>query len=238
MRLPTRMAPHRSFDQTPVRSVREDWRADLPETRQHAFAAAVRPLETSFGMLSVAVDEAFGLRRRGTLVQAREQVGVTVELARRSAEQLLRFLRALRTLARRTRHYPSVVPLDPENFRWPTLRRLAAWEGLVESLLPTSGLRFRSKLAVLGHLIEYATAEFRHAAREISEGSSVHPESHWEALDALHYDLNSCLGEILVVTKSLLRSLPDHQLAEFRRVLEGAAVSAPGPDARLSHSSI
>jgi hypothetical protein len=226
-----------SAHQTPGRSVRDDWRSGLPEPRQRLFAAVLGPLEAGYTMLSVAVDEAFGLRRNGTLVQAREQVGISVELARRLALQLHRVIGALSLLTRRSRFSPAVAPLHPEHFHWPTLRRAAAWESLLESLVPTAGLRFRLKAAILGHLVERAAADFRHAAREISEGSSVHPESHWEALEALHHDLSTCLGETLILTKSLLLGLPESRLEDFHRLLEGALLPVAGTDARLSHSS-
>jgi hypothetical protein len=53
----------------------------------------------------------------------------------------------------------------------------------------------------------------------------VHPESHWEALDSLHYDLNTCLRETIVVLKSFLLGLSPEELDAFCRRL-GCAVAA------------
>ena len=101
-------------------------------------------------------------------------------------------------------------------------------------MLPTRSLRFRRKLNVLLRSVNHLAGEFHHAAREISEGSSVHPESHWEALDWLHYDLNTCLRESIVVLKSFLLGLSPTELDAFCRRLGGTPVSSPGEGAGIS----
>ena len=43
----------------------------------------------------------------------------------------------------------------------------------------------------------------------------MRPESHWASLDALHFDLNTCLRETIVVLKSFLCHLPAEQAEQF-----------------------
>ncbi|HEV2388827.1 MAG TPA: hypothetical protein VGS20_16410 [Candidatus Acidoferrales bacterium] len=219
---------------TADRTVREEWLAGLPEDKQRAFRGVVAQLEAGYAMFSVAVNEAFSLRRSGSLVRAREQVATAAAVMSRFAEQLDLLLGAIVLQARECRHYPRVSPLNPSFFRWPVVRRRATWEGALDFVLATRSLRFQRKLRALVRSTRHLGSEFRHAAREISEGSTVHPESHWEALDSLHYDLNTCLREAIVVLKSFLLGLSPEQLEAFRRRLEEAALVAPGEGAGFS----
>jgi hypothetical protein len=226
-----------SPDPAPDRSVREEWLAGLPEDKQRAFQSVVTQLEAGYAMFSIAVNEAVTLRRSGSLVRAREQVATTASVMHRFSEQLEHLIGAIRQQSRESAHFPRVAPLNPAFFRWPVVRRLAAWESALDMVLPSRSLRFRRKLRALSRLVEHLAGEFRHAAREISEGSSVHPESHWEALDSIHYDLNTCLRETIVVLKSFLLGLTPPGLEAFRRRLEGAALASPGQGAGFSHIS-
>lgn len=224
-------------DSAADRTVREEWLAGLPEDKQRAFRGVVAQLESGYAMFSVAVNEAFSLRRSGSLVRAREQVGTAAGVMDRFIEQLDHLLDAIFQQARESRHYPRVSPLNPSFFRWPVVRRQASWEGALDLILATRSLRFHRKLRALTRSTAHLAGEFRHAAREISEGSSVHPESHWEALDSLHYDLNTCLRETIVVLKSFLLGLSPEQHEAFRRRLEGAALVTPGEGAGFSRIS-
>lgn len=114
---------------TADRSVREEWLAGLPEDKQRAFQSVVGQLEAGYAMFSVAVNEAFSLRRAGSLVRAREQVGTAAGVMSRFAEQLKHLLDAMMEQARESGHYPRVTPLNPAFFRWPIARRLASWKG-------------------------------------------------------------------------------------------------------------
>ena len=215
-----------SSEPTADRSVREEWLAGLPDAKQRAFQKAVTPLEAGYAMFSIAVNESFALRRSGSLVRAREQVGTTAGVMHRFTDQLSHLLDVTIQQARESSHAPRVAPLNPAFFRWPISRRLASWESAIDLVLPTRGLRFRRKLNALLRSVNHLAGEFHYAAREISEGSSVHPESHWEALDSLHYDLNTCLRETIVVLKSFLLGLSSDELDAFCRRL-GCPVAAP-----------
>ena len=65
-------------------------------------------------------------------------------------------------------------------------------------------------------MVEELTVEFRSTAEDLAEGTSIRPSMHWEALDNLHYDLNTCLRETIVLLKSFLRALPASELDAFR----------------------
>lgn len=217
--------------------MREEWLAGLPEDKQRAFAAAVGPMESGYAMFSIAVSESFSLRRSGSLVRAREQVSTTAGLMHRFTDQLSHLLEAIIVQARESAHTPRVAPLNPAFFRWPIARRQASWESAIDLLLPTRGLRFRRKLNVLLRSVNHLAGEFHHAAREISEGASVHPESHWEALDSLHYDMNTCFREAVVVLKSFLLGLSPEELNAFCHRLEGDGLPTAGPGTGFSRIS-
>lgn len=219
------------------RSIREEWLAGLPEDKQRAFQTVVTRVEASYAMFSIAVNESFSLRRSGALIRAREQVGTTASVMHRFTDQLSHLLETLLEQARQYNHWPRVSPLNPAFFRWPIVRRLASWEGALDLVVPTRSLRFRRKLSVLLRTVNHLSGEFHHAAREISEGSSVHPESHWEALDALHYDLNTCLRETIVVLKSFLLGLSPAEVDAFCGQLEGKNTTGTGDGADISHRS-
>jgi len=71
-----------------ARSVSEDWRAALPAEKDRLFEAVVAELETSYGMLSVALNEALHLRAQGALGPVSAQVGISADLFRRLAARL------------------------------------------------------------------------------------------------------------------------------------------------------
>jgi hypothetical protein len=221
----------------PERSVREEWLTGLPEDKQRAFQRVVTQIEAGYAMFSIAVNESFTLRRSGVLVRAREQVGTTASVMHRFSDQLSHLIQTMVEQARQSSHWPRVAPLNPSFFRWPIVRRLASWEGALDMVVPTGRLRFRRKLSVLLRSVNHLAEEFHHAAREISEGSSVHPESHWEALDALHYDLNTCLRETIVVFKAFLMGMSPEELDAFCSRLEAKTVAKPDNGAGFSHIS-
>jgi len=41
-------------------------------------------------------------------------------------------------------------------------------------------------------------------------------QAEWQAVDAAHYDLNTCLRESIVLLKSFLMALPDDELEPFQ----------------------
>jgi hypothetical protein len=170
----------------------------------------------------VTLNEALALRASGSLVGARECAGVAAELLNRLAGRLRGTLRALEEQARHLSSLPEVLSLDAANFRGVHSRRQADWNRLLHRVLLNSRSRFFHKVSVLDDLVEMLAREFQEAATEIAEGSSVRPDAQWAALDSLHYDLNTCQQETIVVLKSFLLSLPAEQVEGFSRRLAEA----------------
>lgn len=205
----------------PQRAVREQWCAQLPEAQRRLFDSLVNELEASYNMLSISLDEAFAQRSRGRLVRAREGAAVAAELFDRLSLGLLAALGAVGEQSQQAGRLPDVTPLNPEFFRCDWAQRAAAWNHLVHLVLRGARSRFQHKLRVLDGTVENLAGEFREAAQEISEGASVRPAIHWQSLDSMHYDVNTCLRETIVLLKSFLHLLPADHLDAFARCLAG-----------------
>ena len=219
-------------------SVRDDWLARLPEQKRRLFDAVVAELEAAYAMLSVALNEALALRSTGALVRARQQAAVTPDLFDRLAARTLAALTALENHARHFGTLPAVSALNPSFFRGETAQRSAAWNNLLHRILLGSRARFFHKLRSLSDMVEELAQAFREASEEIAEGACVHPRSRWEELECLHYDLNTCLRETMVMLKSFLRVLPAEELEAFQRKLEALTLLAPQRTrARFSRAS-
>ncbi len=211
------------------RSVRQDWLAGLPEERHRAFDAAVGGLESLYAMTSVALDEAFSARERGALVLAREQVAISAELTNRLSIQLSEALRVLAEYGRKARKYPQVAPLNSDFFRGTTAQHIAAMQEVMHRLMPTRRVRFTHKLEALAQAVQEVSKEYRGVAEEIAGGASTDPAGHWEALDSLHYDLNTCLRETIVILKSFLLALSSGQFDAFQERLTALVPSGVNP---------
>lgn len=209
------------------RSVRKDWQAWLPAEKDRLFYATLVELETSYTMLSIALDEAFSLRDQGTLIHARDQVGVSADLFHRLAMSLLTALRALEEHGRHFGTLPSVGSLNPDFFRGDTAQRIARKNSLMSKVLFPIRAKFFHKLRDLGEAIEELDGEFRSASDEIATGASVYPAAHWQALEILHYDLNTCLRETTVLLKSFLCALPNEEVQPFRQKLQASSQLSP-----------
>jgi hypothetical protein len=207
--------------------VLEDWRAWLPGEKRRLFDATLAELETSHAMLSIALDEAFGLRDQSRLAPAREQAGISVDLFHRLATRLLTLLRALEEHGRHFGTLPNLVPLNPEYFRGETAQRIARKNNLLSRVLLSMRSRFFHKLRDLAAICEELVAEFREAAEEVAEGSSVHPVAHWMALDELHYDLTTCLHETTILLKSFLHALPNEEVQPFMQRVQVSSTLPP-----------
>lgn len=199
--------------------MRERWGVCLPQEKKRLFDSVVESLEVSYTMGSVALEQALALRGQGALIHARGAAAVAADLLERLAEELLAALGALAQHGRHLGHLPGVLPLNADFFRGELARRIAGWDSLMHHVLLSTRSRFFHKVRALDDAVESLAREFRWTADEIAEGTSVRPESHWASLDALHYDLNTCLRETIVVLKSFLCDLPAEQVERFDRQL-------------------
>ena len=201
------------------KSVKDDWRAWLPEDKGQVFHCLVRQLESSYAMLSVSLDEALELRHLGQSSKSLLDIGISSGLCQLLTQPLSGLLRALSEHAKHYGTVPNAAPLDPANFQGQRCQRSARMSSLLNHVLLSSRLQFLSKVTTLEEMVEDLDKDFRHAADDLAEGVSLNPAKMWADVDTDHYDLNTCLRESIVVFKSFLIALPDGQLGAFQNTV-------------------
>jgi hypothetical protein len=197
-------------------TVKDDWRAWLSEEKDLAFRSYVRQLEISYNMLSVSLDEALALRQGGRLAKASLAVCVTPDLCNRFAHPLVALLWSLSEHAKHYGTVPNAAPLDPSNFQGARGQRAALLNSLLCRVLLSERAQFLYKISTLGEMVDDLNHDFCAAATDIANGASPDYDAEWQAVDAAHYDLNTCLREAIVLLKSFLMALPDDQLPAFQ----------------------
>jgi len=200
--------------------VHEDWAAWLPREKTHLFETVVQSWESSYAMLSVALDESLSLRARGELVYSRQQISITADLLRRLAASLISCCIAVDLRAKQIAQLPAVEPLKMEFFRGSTAQSAASWNGIIHHVLFGDRSRFFHKLRILSDTLGRLDREFGDAAAEICAGPSIRAKVSMGTLDCLHYDFSTCLRETEVVLKSFLCVLPEDQLDAFSADLQ------------------
>jgi hypothetical protein len=208
-------------------TVQDDWRARLPEEKLEIFAALAHKLESTYGMLSVPLDEALALRREGRLMKCCQAVNVTPGLCARLTEALASLIRVLSQHAKHYGTVPNAAPLDPQNFQTVRGQRSARMSALLSKVLLSQRTQFLHKLGTLQEMVEDLGKEYCERARELGTGFSGDPVLLWTTIDAAHYDLNTCLRETIVLLKSFMHALPDDQLAGFQKAVMSAWQAAP-----------
>jgi hypothetical protein len=125
-------------------------------------------------------------------------------------------------LSEHAKHYgtiPNAAPLDPANFQGQRGQRSARMSSLLNHVLLSQRLQFLHKVSTLEEMVEDLGKEFRLAADDLAEGTSLNPKKVWSAVDTEHYDLNACLRAAMVVFKSFLIALPESQLGAFQNAV-------------------
>ena len=208
-------------DRTPTRgkSVKDDWRAWLPEAKAQVFDIQLHRLESGYGMLSVTLNEAIELRQLGQPGKSMQAVGITSGLCKLLTQALGGLLRAV---SEHSKHYgtiPNAAPFDPGNFHGHRSQRSARMSNLLNRVLLSQRLQFLHKVSTLEEMVEDLGKDSRHAADDLAEGYSLNPKKMWAEVDADHYDLNTCLREAIVAFKSFLMALPESQLGAFQNTV-------------------
>jgi hypothetical protein len=209
-------------------SVQQDWRAWLPEDKAIVFRQYEKNLETLYIMFSVALNEALEMKRAGCLPKARQMLGMTAELCTLLTAPLAGMLRALYDHAKHYGMVPSAAPLDAANFRGSKGQHSARMSGLLNRVLFSQRVQFLHKVSTVLEIVENSDTDFRTVALELVDGLSTDPESAWAEVVADHYDINTCLREMLILLKSFLVALPASQLSAFQRAV-GELSEAPNP---------
>ena len=216
-------------------SVKDDWRAHLPEQKSKIFSVYVHDLEATYGMLSVSLNEALELLRQGELGKSCQAVNVTPPLCARLASPLMSLLRVL---AQHAKHYgtvPSVAPLNTENYQSAKGQRAARINGVLSKVLLPQRIQFLHKLATLLEMVEDLGKEFCAGAQDLAAGLSTDPLALWKVVDAAHYDLNTCLRETIIMLKSFLHALPDEELASFQKAVGAAGTAVARESGTTAH---
>jgi hypothetical protein len=203
-------------------SVKDDWRAYLPVEKSRAFCAYVHELESSYGMLSVSLNEALELRQNAQLHKSCQAVNFTPQLCSRLTTYLASLIRVLGQHAKHYGTVPNTAPLDAENFVSARSQRSARMSGLLSKVLLSQRTQFLHKLGTLQEMVEELGKDYCDNAEELGAGTGTNPTALWQIIDAAHYDLNTCLRETIVLLKSFLRALPDDQLGGFEKAVAGA----------------
>jgi hypothetical protein len=206
---PLRRLPARSA------SVKDDWCAWLPEKKSKIFSGYQHQLEAAYVMLSVSLNEALELRQGGRSPKASQVVCVVPSLCIRLTNPLIGLLRGLAEHAKHHGLVPNAAPLDPANFRGSRAQRAARMSGLLGRVLLSRRAHYLQKLSTLHELVEDLSREIHEDVEDILEGTAHSPEAQWQAMDANHFDLNTCFREAIVLLKSFLLVLPDDQLDLF-----------------------
>jgi hypothetical protein len=214
-------------------SVEQDWRAWLPEDQAVVFHKNVQKLESNYAMLSISLNEAIELRQERHLGKCLQAVQVSASLCPLLTDLLGGLLRALYEHAKHYGTIPNAAPLNPANFQGQKSQKSARMNSLLNHVLLSHRLQFLHKLNTLGEMVEDLGKDYRVSAAELSEGTCADPRRMWAAVDADHYDLNTCLREAIVLLKSFLLVLPADQLGPFEQtILEQSQLPPVGAQAR------
>jgi hypothetical protein len=221
-------------------SVKDDWRTRLPEEKSKVFSTYVHDLEATYGMLSVALNEALELQRQGQLAKSCQTVNVTPPLCARLSGALVSMLRVLGHHAKHYGTIPNVAPLNPDNFQNVKDQRAARMSAVLSKVLLPQRTQFLHKLGILQEIVEDLGKEFCLNAHDLSAGLATDPVTLWKIVDGAHYDLNTCLRETIIMLKSFLHVLPDDELPGFEKSVKAAWTAAtreprPTPHQVLHH---
>lgn len=211
-------------DKPPVtrrRSVKEDWISWLPPKKLKMFQALIVPCETAYNILSITLNEAISLQGQGSLVRANLMLLNSQHLLDRMTAPLLALIAGMNCHGRHFGTLSSVAALNPEFYRSDTGQRAASWNALLSHVLLNDRSRLFHKLCALSNIVEELAGEYHESAGRIVEAPLIKAEESWQNVEILHYDLNTCLREAIVVLKSFLCAMPETELGaleiEFAR---------------------
>jgi hypothetical protein len=192
----------------------------LPKAKADLFVFTQQDLEVSYVSLSVSLNDAFTLCNERAFWLASEQAGMFADLFDRLAAALRGVLRALYEHGNSFGTTPNFAPLRADCFRSARAQQIARTNSMFSFLILRSRNRFFRKLAA----VEQIVADLRHEGRNLVAGIAVMRDPHimaeWRRLEILHYDLNTCLRETVVMLKSFFCVLPPEELPDFRAQLQ------------------
>ncbi len=203
----------------PHRTVLQDWIGALPPRQMQTFATLRQRWNSAYAMGSVALEGAFELRVNGNDRCAAQQATIAGELLERLADDLIQGCKIMEDEARHFADIPAVEPLDPSNFRTPSILWAVSVSRILHQVAFGARNRFFHKVRTLERTVEALDNEFSRTLEVVVERERSSTGDVWDALERLHDDLNTCLRESEVVLKSFLRALsPDIALPVLARL--------------------
>ena len=200
--------------------VHADWFGWISEAKRQTFDMYAEECEAYYMMMSVSLDEAISLRDSGAHAKSFQAISVIPALCGRLTDCLQGMLQSLEEHNRFYRITPTVVSLNPADFRGAHAKRSALKSHLLTQILPPQRRQFLSKISTLRRMVVNLAKGFRNAAEELaSHGAAVETAPLWAYLDTGHFDLNTCLRGSMVLLKCFLRALPDDQLPRFQKTV-------------------
>lgn len=170
-------------------------------------------------MLSVSLNEAMTLRQQGSISNAYEAAKISGGLCELFTKALDHVLGGLHLHAKHFGLVPNAAPLDPANYRGAREQRTARLTGFLSRVLLSQRSQFIHKASTLREMVRELNSDFCKAVNDLLGGLYARQDVRWESLDQVHFDLNTCLRETVILLKSFLVVLPDDQIASFESAL-------------------
>jgi hypothetical protein len=221
-------------------SVEGDWFGDLNIAQLQAFESYVEELEFSYCVFTVSMNEAIGLHASGLLLKSFQMMTGTSALCSRLSTSLVNILRSLARHAKEHGTNPSIAPLNPADFYSDREQRWALKSLMRHRALLTRVSQSQSKIRTLRSMVDHVGRDFCLAADALaSQGIAVDSPELWAAMDAWHFDLNTCLRESMVLLRCFLRVLPDDELRAFQETVSNDKTSRlAAPDAKTRAAAV
>ncbi len=208
-------------------SVDVDWYGTLLPGHLQAFITHSKELESPYLMFSIVLDEAISLRNASLQSDSLNYVVLASSLCVRLMHRLKDMLASLAAHCDGHSLQPSVAAFQPETFLTMT-GRFSARTRLLFNLVPCSQQTpFLAKIFDLETIVDNVGCSFCSAAETLttSIGRAFDDEFLWEAIDAGHFDLNTCLRELLVMLKCFFRVQPVEQVEIFEAIVATRRIS-------------
>jgi hypothetical protein len=205
---------------SPRRSVLRDWVGALPQQQMDTYKCVTQRWNSLYGMGSVALEGAYEMRRTSNIRAATEQASVAAQLLNRLADDLVHSIEIMHDEARHLAQVPAVEPIEPTDFRSPSVRWSISVSRLLHQVTFSERARFFNKLRTLDRTVEVLSEEFLSSIETIAERNSQQIVALWRDFERLHDDLNTCLRESEVVLKCFLRAVRSETASKIAVRLE------------------
>ena len=188
------------------RAVRRDWELLLTPKGQSLYKSISGRVHGQLELAELTYDEAFEVRRLGSLEEAKQLLDVGFRVIETFAPTMLRLLSAMATFSRMVSAMAPIKPLRPQAFRLPQIVSLAYLNQLLHQFLVSTSERFRLRVYVLGRGFGMATRFLLSSTRRIADGATD-ADHEWDQIDAIRDDFQTLTDESLESLRVLLTSL-------------------------------